>query len=69
MHNEFGYFCIGCFNLTKKKYYLKKMEDSTGMAWRCPHCNYMIADFVMKKYLKERLEKIENNKGDLTRKL
>jgi len=52
-HNKFGYFCLGCYNYTKKKYYLKKMEDPTGIAWRCPHCNYMIADFVMKIRWKE----------------
>ena len=61
IHNEFGYFCIGCYNHTKKKYYLKKLEDSTGIAWRCPHCGHMIADFVIKKHWKEKEEELKND--------
>lgn len=61
-HNDFGYFCISCYNFTNKIYYLKKVEDSTGIAWKCPHCKFIIANFIIKNYWKQRLEIIKPNK-------
>lgn len=71
MHNKFGYYCISCYDGTKKKYYLKKMEDEKGKVWRCPHCNHMIIDWAFerawKRHLKELKDKQEARKMSVSR--
>ena len=60
MHNKFGYYCISCYTGTKKKYYLKSLEDETGKAWRCPHCNYMWIDNAFKRAWKRHLKQLKS---------
>lgn len=62
MHNPFGYYCPGCYDHTKKKYYLKKIKDDTGEGWRCPRCNYMWIDWAFEKAWKRHLEDLKKEK-------
>lgn len=61
-HNDKGYYCPGCFNYTKKKYYLKKLQDSTGTAWRCPYCGHMWMDWAFEREWKLHLEELNKIK-------
>ena len=61
-HNEEGYYCIGCFNSTGKKYYLKLLKDNTGKGWRCPRCDFIVIDWVFERHWKEHLAKLREEK-------
>ena len=63
-HNKFGYYCIGCFDYTKKKYYLKKLQDETGTAWRCPRCDFVMIDWAFERHWKEHLEELMIKEGE-----
>jgi len=51
------YFCEGCYRFSGRKYFLKRLEDDTGVAFRCTHCGHIIQDWILRAKNKKDLEK------------
>jgi len=51
------YFCEGCYRSSRKKYFLKRLEDEMGVAFRCTHCGHMILDWIVEAKDKGELSK------------
>jgi len=48
------YYCLGCFQYTKKKYFLQVLKDETGKAYKYPNCKFISGDKAMEGYFKKR---------------
>lgn len=56
------YYCLNCFQYTKKRYFLQVFEDESGKVYKCPHCKHMWIDWALEKdfeqHERELLEKM-----------
>jgi len=57
------YYCLSCFQFTKKRFFLQVLEDETGKAYRCPNCKHMSIYWVIERHFEENEKKVLEKMG------
>ncbi len=57
------YYCLSCFQYTRKRYFLQIFEDETGKVYKCPNCKHMTISWALEKDFEERERKILEKMG------